>query len=431
MAKSGKIVQLHQKPENYIKSRARELELGKCYINNGWEDAGIANVIVSRKHTNGNSTLGVYLIDFRCLGIKDAYFKFNISEDDFDELVELIGGEEIDYIKAHNMIYGAEAFANDCGFKPHKDWAIAQFILEEDNENIPIIEIEFGEDGVPAYYVGPNDSPARIKQILATLDKTVGRENYIFYDVEDDFEDDELFPGNELDQILDGKEMPSLEQLYFILIEGYNRTNKPNTTINLDEDLIGEILEEMVVGNFYTINNDLEAEISKCVDLHEDIFDEKCADSIVEINKLLIRNPNNPYFYIELFLQYKQAQLNNKAKVIAKQGMLLFPDFLYFRFLVAHAEMVDGDIEKGFKLLNSNYYLNQAFPQRTTFSEGEFMFFYATICEYFLLKDDIDSALICGNLLIDDIDQYACNERAIIGICKAIEKLTVPNSNNR
>ncbi|TDG35514.1 hypothetical protein EZJ43_12890 [Pedobacter changchengzhani] len=423
MAKSGKIVQLHQKPENYIKSRARELQIGKCYINADWEEAGIANVIVSREHTNGNFTLGVYLIDFKCLGIKDAYFKFNLSADDFDKLVDLIGGVEIDYIKAHNMVYGAEAFANDCGFKPHKDWAIAQFVLEEDDEKIPIIEIEFGEDGKPAYYVGPNDTPAKIKQILATLDKTMGRENYLFYYDEDDdvFDDELIFPDDDFDKILDGKKLPNLMQLYFILLEGYDRQVKPKVAINLDEDLVGEILEEMVVGNFYTINNDLEAEISKCVDLHEAIFDEKCADSIVEINKLLIKNPNNPYFYIELFLQYKHAQFNSKAKEIAKQGMLLFPDFLYFRFLVAHAEMVDGDIEKGFKLLNSNYYLNQAFPQRTTFSEGELMFFYASICEYFLEKGDIDSAIACGNILIDDVNQYACNELAIIGICKAMK----------
>jgi hypothetical protein len=52
MAKSGKVVQLFQKPENFIKSRARDLQLGKCYITEQWDETGIANIMVSRKHTN-------------------------------------------------------------------------------------------------------------------------------------------------------------------------------------------------------------------------------------------------------------------------------------------------------------------------------------------------------------------------------------------
>lgn len=35
--------------------------------------------------------------------------------------------------------------------------------------------------------------------------------------------------------------------------------------------------------------------------------------------------------------------------------------------------MVDGDLEKGFKLLNKKHNLDEAFPQRTAFAEGEFM----------------------------------------------------------
>lgn len=41
--------------------------------------------------------------------------------------------------------------------------------------------------------------------------------------------------------------------------------------------------------------------------------------------------------------------------------------------------MVDGDLEKGFKLLNKKHNLDEAFPQRTAFAEGEFMLFYAAI----------------------------------------------------
>ena len=80
----------------------------------------------------------------------------------------------------HNIIYGEAAFAESCGFKPHKDWSIGQYILEEDDESIPLIDIPFGENGIPAYYVSPSDNTASIKRILATLDKHVEPGNYYF-----------------------------------------------------------------------------------------------------------------------------------------------------------------------------------------------------------------------------------------------------------
>ncbi|OWK70033.1 hypothetical protein [Pedobacter sp. AJM] len=187
MAKSGKIVQLFQKPENFIKSRARQLQLGKCYISANWEESGIANVIVSRIPINGNLTIGMYLVDFKCLGIKDSAFKFNIPLDEVQYLIAYIKGEEIEYNRVHNMLYGAEAFAESCGFKPHKDWAIGQLILEEDDDRIQITDLPFGEEGVPAYYPGPNDDDDTINRILATLDKNLGPGNYYFY--EDDKRD--------------------------------------------------------------------------------------------------------------------------------------------------------------------------------------------------------------------------------------------------
>lgn len=82
-----------------------------------------------------------------------------------------------------------------------------------------------------------------------------------------------------------------------------------------------------------------------------------------------------PLFYAELFLQYKIIGLHSKADAIAKKGMQLFPDFLYLRFYVAHTAMVDGDLEKGFKLLNKKHNLDEAFPQRTAFAEGSLCFF--------------------------------------------------------
>jgi len=422
MAKSGKVVQLFQKPENFIKSRARELQLGTCYITEDWDETGIANIMVSRKHTNGNFTLGIYLVDLKCLGIKDTTFKFNVSEDELDYFADFVGVNEIAYNEVHNIIYGAEAFADSCGFKAHKDWAITQFILEEDDDHIPLIDIEFGEGGVPAYYVGLDDNPAKVKQILATLDKNIGPGNYFFANDDEEFEDDDELFSDGLDETHEGNQNLSFKQIYFTLTGAYKNLVREKSAFIFDENLLDEILNEMVVVNSYSVNDDLEEEITKCVDLHESVFEEKSEESITQIQKLLVKNPDNPHLYTELFLQYKGAMLNHKADAIAKKGFELFPDFLYLRFFVAHAAMVDKELEKGFKLLNNQYYLNQAFPQRTAFSEGEFMFFYSALCHYFVEKGDLDNAIVCSDFLIDDIYTYACNENAIFSVMQAVKE---------
>lgn len=413
MAKSGKTVQLFQKPENFIKTRARELPLGKCYISSDWEEYRLANILVSRKHTNGNITLGFYLVDLKCLGIKDAFFKFNVREDEMFDLVDYMNAVEIEYTQVHNIIYGGEAFANDCGFKPHKDWKVVQFILEEDDDHIPLVDIEFGEDGVPAYYVGPNDDPAKINQILATLDKNVGLGNYLFYNDEDEF-----------NEITEEDNEQSFKQIYYALTSGYRDKFEGNSTVTLDEDHIDEIWVQKVDLGLYSLNDELDDRIIECAEEYESIFEDKSLESISQINALLIKNPDMPLFYAELFLQYKIIGLHSKADAIAKKGMQLFPDFLYLRFYVAHTAMVDGDLEKGFKLLNKKHNLDEAFPQRTAFAEGEFMLFYAALCRYFMANDSLIDAVICCDALIAEIYVYACSENAIFDLLPLIKSQT-------
>lgn len=109
-------------PENYVRTQARSLPIDTCYINEGWEEVGLAHVIVNRRHVTGNLTYALYLVDTNCLGIKDTWFVFNVTPDELEESLVRGRFEAIDYNLAHNIIYGAEAFAADYGFKAHKDW---------------------------------------------------------------------------------------------------------------------------------------------------------------------------------------------------------------------------------------------------------------------------------------------------------------------
>jgi hypothetical protein len=156
MAKKQQPKQLS--PENYIKTKARTLPIYKCYVTEDWKKMGMANVIVIRQHTNGNFTFGGYLVDLFALGTKDTMCNFNQPKAVIDDLVNRTNFVEIDYNLAHNIVYGGNEYAEDHGFKIHKNFdRLTKYILEIDDEKIPIIDVEFGKDGKPLVIANMED----------------------------------------------------------------------------------------------------------------------------------------------------------------------------------------------------------------------------------------------------------------------------------
>jgi hypothetical protein len=137
-------------PENYIKIKARTLPIDACYINNDWIDSKMANIIILRKHTTGKFTFGIYLVDLLALGTKDTFFNFSQPIQIVDDILSRANFIQIEYNLAHNIIYGGNEFAEEHGFKIHKAFnSVTKYILEPDDDNIPLIEVEFGKDGKP------------------------------------------------------------------------------------------------------------------------------------------------------------------------------------------------------------------------------------------------------------------------------------------
>ena len=202
-------------PENYIRQRARNLPLSQCLINDGWDDSGLAYIIISREHINGNLTVCFYLVDLLCLGVKDTFFRFNISKWEYDEMIEkfteTMSMSVVEYNLVHNIIFAALEFAEEIGFKPHKDFeSITQYMLEEDDEKIPLIDIACGdENGRPYYIQGEIDSDAKARQILNHLDKEVGPNNYDYLlsdEMDEDFDDEGIDDEGIDDEGIDDKD---------------------------------------------------------------------------------------------------------------------------------------------------------------------------------------------------------------------------------
>jgi len=146
-------------PEKYIQTRVRSLPITNCYVNKNWQQVGMAYIVVARKHNNGNFTYGVYHVDTFAVGMKDTFYRFNMLPIHFDEFINNFRDfyeqdeesliEKTDYVIVHNIIFGAIAFAEEHDYKPQKDFALTKNILEEDDDNIELIEYEFGKDGEP------------------------------------------------------------------------------------------------------------------------------------------------------------------------------------------------------------------------------------------------------------------------------------------
>lgn len=158
---------------------ARRLPIAECWINPDWQQRGLVTIVLARQHKNGCYTFGSYLVDIFCLGLKQTMVAINEPftsyQSDREHLFTTQKRILVDYVVAHNIIYGAIAYAEELGFKPEKDWALTQYLLEPDDEGIDLIELEFGKNGRPFYIAGPYDKPYEVRQ---KLDKAVGPTGY-------------------------------------------------------------------------------------------------------------------------------------------------------------------------------------------------------------------------------------------------------------
>jgi hypothetical protein len=149
----------------------------------GWQDEGITPVVVARTQENGRIIFGVYLVDYYCLGIKDAYTRVDYSSNRFErDLPKLCANAPIPCSVglAHELIYGALEYANILGFDPHPDFhkQMADRILDPPDAHPRTNGVTFGKDGKPFYVSGPFDSELKSKSIINTLVRTCGPGNF-------------------------------------------------------------------------------------------------------------------------------------------------------------------------------------------------------------------------------------------------------------
>ncbi|MGB1207468.1 MAG: hypothetical protein ACPG5B_17600 [Chitinophagales bacterium] len=177
-------------PEQYIFRKARSLPITKIYISD--EEAveeGICSIFLLRQQPSGNYVLGIYLVDLFCLGVKDAFYRFGITWNEFGEILEHYNSngaalEETSPEYGQGVIKSALEYAAKFGIQPHKDFKLAQYILD-DMKTVKKAKIKHPE--VPKYLTL---RAAYNPLVIAALNKSVGEGNYEIGIKDDVFEDE-------------------------------------------------------------------------------------------------------------------------------------------------------------------------------------------------------------------------------------------------
>lgn len=441
-------------PDAYIRKKARTLPIFECMINSDWKASGIAEIIIAHSHVNGNITLGLYLVDTYCLGLKDSFFRFNISIEEYNDLkAEFFSdmeAEKCDYMLAHNIIFGAIEFAEEFGFHPCKDFLKTTVnVLEKDDDHIELIDIEFGLNGKPCIFIGPNDNYANA---IARLEKTAGLGNFeiIYVDAngeplydgdddfnenvleKDDFDEDELNEDikeafNEIEDMKDwtdkdwqdfynGKKKLSENALsLFTDMFFYNQYEQEE--VDRVWDKIEDLLDLEI--NYESINKFSEAdeyynieEITQSIELIDDVAEKGNPKRAIQMTRNLIeQHPGNPNLYNNLLTYYQMAGKTRKTEDLIIYFYQKFPDYLFAKLHYALYLVSNGKINKVAKVLGNMWTLPELIPLRHSYHITEVLIFHIFLIYFYLETNKILEADVLYKAIKDyGIDEMATNE---------------------
>lgn len=424
--------------EKYIQTRARHLPIYKCLVNAKWESVKTASVFVIRSHSNGNFTWGGYAVDLLCRGIIDTDYDFNILPQELDEWLEGSEDEhliEIDYTLAHNIIFAGYDFAMDFHINPHPDFmTVTRFLLEEDDDKIPLIDITTGdnEEGLPHLIV---NKPGEQAGVLSKLKQYAGEGNY-YYTIlergnweeqeeedEDDFDNEELNEDEFDEDKLDPEEWDKEEWVSYITDTAVDHfIQNPEAIAYIHRkviappalNLLGLDREELIHKALYGLTREpVYEELTyhpsmkeKLIlrDLHERLFDEETypremSGLISEIQKFIRQWPANPVLRNYLFNAYTISENREKAMDVITETRQLFPEYLFGKTCYAHWLILQKRASEVPAVFNGYIILSYLYPERKLFHFSEFIEFTSVWLLYYLEMNDTCMAGIYGEML--------------------------------
>lgn len=381
----------------------------------------MASIVVSRQMPSGNLCVGHYLVDCYCLGLKDTMFLFNLSEYQYEEHLEKVIAQydlvKCDYNYAHNIIYGGIAYAEDLDFDPHKDFRDTQFLLDEDDESIPLIEVEFGLNGKPTVAIHEYHKGMAVANHLR---KKVGEGNFSILfigdmegdDMEDDFEEEDMqeemsakdlerklatvledaknWDVEDIDDFLDGQKGISRLELHTVFSATYYTAHP-----ELPEDAYerGQAIAEELNITYEPLEEDNKTEEEKA--LHQRLFllsHDYPKAAIPELKRVIVQHPDVPQFYNFLCAAYVRLNMFKELRQLACDTYKKFPKYLFGIATYGNILLEDGQLDKVTNLLDHKYHLPELYPERKVFHVDEVVGFHTLLVRYFIMLEDIYQA---------------------------------------
>jgi hypothetical protein len=157
-----------------------------------WDD-GIGNLFIARRQPSGRFAFAAFLLDMCCLGVKDTFWnivaesEYYATRNEMERKLGRLNNVAPEYFA--KLVFAAVDYAQSYGFPPHADYRHTRMLLQGIDPSLCPDTFEFGQDGRPFYYNGPNDSPERINTVLHRLEQVGGHYALISHDK--DFEDDD------------------------------------------------------------------------------------------------------------------------------------------------------------------------------------------------------------------------------------------------
>lgn len=166
------------------KLAATRFGVSHCMITEALFEQGLGYVILGREKPSTTVALAFFLVDVNCLGVKNAFYA-EMSHREFMGRVEgLMMSDfplvDIDPPCARQVLAGAIAYARELGFSPHRDYAEAVALFGDIDACTCSTAYEFGKDGKPFYFAGPNETPSKVRRILRSLTDKVGEGNFSY-----------------------------------------------------------------------------------------------------------------------------------------------------------------------------------------------------------------------------------------------------------
>ena len=144
-------------------------------------EVGVGNLVFSRLLPDGRIAMGAFLLDVYCLGVKNAFVaivdkvEYAMRRSSWSAAEDL---QPMDPACFRKLVDGGVAYAQDLGFDPHADYAMASQIFGDVRVADCSTRFQYGRDGKPFYIAGPHETHTQVGDIIEHLERRMGPGNY-------------------------------------------------------------------------------------------------------------------------------------------------------------------------------------------------------------------------------------------------------------